>query len=113
MAQEQNDALQFFAQIEGMSGEQLAERVSRMQQRWMDTPWSRSSHSLQDLAFATAEIFGLLQGKDARVEAVRDAAQDMMRNGDANEPVTDERKRAFMGAAIVQLAEADIAPAAF
>ena len=67
MAQEQNGALQFFAQIEGMSGEQLAERgrIGRVVQRWMETPWSRRDHTLQDLAFATAEIFGLLQGNNA------------------------------------------------
>ena len=40
--------MQFFARIEGMSGEQLAERgrIGRMQQRWMDTPWSRRNHDL-------------------------------------------------------------------
>ena len=41
MAQDQNDAARFFAQIEGMDGAQLAERgrIARVQQRWTETPW--------------------------------------------------------------------------
>ena len=37
----------------------------------------------------------------------------MMRNADAAEPLTADRKRGFMDAAITQLAEADIAPTAY
>ena len=64
MADIQNDAQRFFAQIEGMTGAQLAERgrIARMQQRWTETPWNRRDHSMEDLAIATAAIFGLLHG---------------------------------------------------
>ena len=81
MANAEDEATAFFAQIEGMSGAQLAARgrIGQMQQRWMSTPWNQRDQTLETLAFATAEIFGLLHGQDARVEAVRDAAQDMMR----------------------------------
>ena len=86
MADMQGDAERFFAQIEGMSGAQLAERgrIARMQQRWTETPWYRREHGLEQLAIATAEIFGLLHDSNARVEAVRDAAQDMVRDADAS-----------------------------
>ena len=69
MADNQNDAARFFAQIEGMNGAQLAERgrIARVQQRWTETPWYRRDHSLEQLAIATAEIFGLLHGRNARV----------------------------------------------
>ena len=87
MANTQSDAERFFAQIEGMTGAQLAERgrIARMQQRWTETPWYQRAHGLEQLAIATAEIFGLLLGSDARVEAVRDAAQDMVRDADPDE----------------------------
>ena len=115
MADMQGDAERFFAQIEGMSGAQLAERgrIARMQQRWTETPWYRREHGLEQLAIATAEIFGLLHDSSARVEAVRDAAQDMVRDADADEPLTEQRKRSFMDEAIKQLAEANIAPTAY
>ena len=60
MADNQSDAARFFAQIEGMDGAQLAERgrIARVQQRWNETPWYRRDHSLEQLAIATAEIFG-------------------------------------------------------
>ena len=76
MANAEDEATAFFAQIEGMSGAQLAARgrIGQMQQRWMSTPWNQRDQSLETLAFATTEIFGLLHGQDQRVEAVRDVA---------------------------------------
>ena len=76
MTQESTEAVELFTQIEGMTGEQLAERgrIGQMQQRWSETPWCRRAHSLQDLAFATAEIFGLLQGKEGGAGAERSTA---------------------------------------
>ena len=46
MADIQNDAQRFFAQIEGMDGAQLAERgrIARVQQRWTETPWYRRDY---------------------------------------------------------------------
>ena len=81
MANIQSDAERFFAQIEGMTGAQLAERgrIARTQQRWNETPWYRRDHSLEQHAIATAEIFGLLHGQDARVEAGRGAGHDARR----------------------------------
>ena len=68
MTDAQDEAEQFFAQIEGMSGAQLAERgrIGQLQQRWRNTPWNRREQSLEDLAFATTEIFGLLHGQAGR-----------------------------------------------
>ena len=64
MADNQNDAARFFAQIEGMDGAQLAERgrIARVQQRWTETPWYRRDHSLEQLAIATAHAEEMIPG---------------------------------------------------
>ena len=106
------EALEFFKAIEGKSADQLKEdaKVQRYKERWRNTTFGKKKLQLNQLQ----DLFGFAceHGGKEDVEEFQKLAQDMVRDCDPGQTVTQERMQPLREAIVERMASAHVNPPA-